>query len=272
MNFGRYRTFFFGINATSKYIIHVLVIICLGYLVLLLIMADFADLAAMNGAMDHHMMADAALIDQAIDTHVIAMRGQQQVQLMNDKMKQLVANTKQNTTNTTNTGVNEAVNNQVSTQQESKEDEIVFSKFKDAKIIYNSLNRGACYHAFAWMWCGCFEPKYKITSTYAIGEEWEGCLRITDSMAYENVEDVQRQQSCCWCFLSWCPLCPCFNDMADVLLLGNDDSHSTGWRLKRLHNSTSIFDKLTKIVQDTYKDIGKGKNHYANKAAIAAMR
>merc|ERR1712176_1444320 len=83
--------------------------------------------------------------------------------------------------------------------EEEEEDEDL--RFKDDRVIYNSLNRGACYHAFAWLWCGCYEPKYKITARYAIGEEWDGCLRIIDSMAYENVDDVQRQQGCCWCFV-----------------------------------------------------------------------
>jgi len=126
--------------------------------------------------------------------------------------------------------------------------------FKDTRIIYNSLHRGALYHAFAWMWCGCFEPKYKITASYAIGEEWEGCcLRITDSMAYENVDDVQRQQGCCWCVLSASPCCPCFKDMADIVLLGGDESHAGGWRLKRIHRSKEVFDTLTRIVQATNK-------------------
>lgn len=72
-------------------------------------------------------------------------------------------------------------------------------------------------------------------------------------MAYENVSDVQRQQGCCWCLMSCCPLCPCFHDMADIVLIGSDESHGDGWRLKRLHNSTPLFDTLTRIIQATNK-------------------
>ena len=77
--------------------------------------------------------------------------------------------------------------------------------------------------------------------------------KVTDSMAYENVDDVQRQQGCCLCMLSCAPCCPCFKDMADVVLMGHDDSHKDGWRLKRLHKSTDVFNKLTRIVQATNK-------------------
>ena len=78
-------------------------------------------------------------------------------------------------------------------------------------------------------------------------------VQITDSMAYENVDDVQRQQGCCWCVLSASPCCPCFKDMADIVLLGGDESHAGGWRLKRIHRSKEVFDTLTRIIQATNK-------------------
>ena len=116
----------------------------------------------------------------------------------------------------------------------------------DKRIIYNSINRGACYNAFSWLWCGCFEPKYKITASYAIGEEWKGCcLRVTDSMAYENVDDIRRIQGCFSCIASCCPCCPCINDMADIELIGymHNSKRIVNWRLKRLHKSNEIFNK-----------------------------
>jgi hypothetical protein len=225
----------------------------------------------------HH---DYGLIDQTIDTTVVSLRAQQQQDQFQQKLSQLVdGNAKpplaapsgsvppksgeQPQPQSQQTG-----GQQVQPSEEEmkrKRQEEIDNKFLDKRVLYNSINRGACYHAFSWLWCGCFEPKYKITQTYAIGEEWYWnctwtgcCTRLTDSMAYENVDDVQRQQSCLFCLLSCCPCCPCFDDMADVILLGQDESHSGGgWRLKRLHNSTEVFNKLTKIIQDTHKDIAK---------------
>lgn len=204
---------------------------------------------------DAHHLGGMELVDQTLDTSIVAIRAQQQQEHYQKKLNELVDG------NAAGSGGNgpglaapdgavgsdDPENSNVDDEEEEEED-----PFKDKRIIYNSLNRGACYHAFAWMWCGCFEPKYKITMSYAIGEEWEGCcLRITDSMAYENVDDVQRQQGCCWCMLSASPCCPCFKDMADIVLLGRDESHAGGWRLKRIHGSKKVFDSLTRIVQAT---------------------
>eukprot|EP01083_Nonionella_stella_P053766 142103_1 len=187
------------------------------------------------------------LVDQTLDTSIVAIRAQQQQEHYNKKLNELVDGGGQG-------GQGAGLAAPDGAAENNNEDEQLTDPFKDKRIIYNSLHRGACYHAFAWMWCGCFEPKYKITASYAIGEEWEGCcLRVTDSMAYENVDDVQRQQGCCWCMLSYSPCCPCFTDMADIVLLGGDDSHQGGWRLKRIHRSKTVFDTLTRIVQATNK-------------------
>mmetsp|Transcript_52245 Transcript_52245/g.46924 ORF Transcript_52245/g.46924 Transcript_52245/m.46924 type:complete len:208 (+) Transcript_52245:112-735(+) len=204
-------------------------------------MADMAHLGGME------------LVDQTLDTSIVAIRAQQQQEHYQKKLNELVDGP-QAGQGAQGPGL-AAPDGVVATQDPGDEDdEEPQDKFKDNRIIYNSLHRGACYHAFAWMWCGCFEPKYKITASYAIGEEWEGCcLRVTDSMAYENVDDVQRQQGCCWCIMSTCPCCPCFTDMADIVLLGGDESHSGGWRLKRIHRSKTVFDTLTRIVQATNK-------------------
>lgn len=137
-------------------------------------------------------------------------------------------------------------------------------------IKHNSIERKLIYYACAWLWCGCWEPKYKITNKYAIGEEWiccpkdrhcTCCIKITDSMAYENVDDLQKRQNCCMATLSCCgcccrETCAC-NDMADIVLIGSDDSHPDGWKLRRIREATKLFNEVTKIVQDTQKDIGK---------------
>eukprot|EP01084_Bolivina_argentea_P030998 57407_1 len=202
-----------------------------------------ADAAMLH---DHHMGLE--IVDQTLDTSIVAIRAAQQQEHYQKKLNELVDGGGGGNSN--NAGL--AAPGGEAQPDCDPDDEI--DQFKDARVLYNSLHRGACYHAFAWMWCGCFEPKYKITASYAIGEEWEGCcLRVTDSMAYENVDDVQRQQGCCWCMLSFFPCCPCFKDMGDVVLLGHDDSHKDGWRLKRIHGSTEVFNKLTRIVQATNK-------------------
>jgi len=176
------------------------------------------------------------------------MRAQQQQEDMNGQLRQIVDGPGGNPPLAAPGGGyddhNDHKNDNKSAGQAAKD------KFKNSHILYNSLQRGACYYAFAWLWCGCFEPKYKITSTYVIGEEWHSCVRVTDSMAFESVDDVQRFQPCCLCLAG---MCPCFRDMADIILLGQDESHEHGWKLKRLHNSTQLFDQMTKILQDNSK-------------------
>ena len=48
-------------------------------------------------------------------------------------------------------------------------------KQEPIEIKHNSIERKLIYYAFAWLWCGCWEPKYKITNKYAIGEQWVCC-------------------------------------------------------------------------------------------------
>eukprot|EP00483_Globobulimina_turgida_P001146 UN01148 len=203
-----------------------------------------------------HMMMDhlggMELVDQTLDTSIVAIRAQQQQEHYQKKLDELVDGTAARQAGGAGLAAPDGTSNNADVEEDDEAP--LTDPFKDTRIIYNSLHRGACYHAFAWMWCGCFEPKYKITASYAIGEEWEGCcLRVTDSMAYENVDDVQRQQGCCWCMLSYSPCCPCFKDMADIILMGSDDSHAHGWKLKRIHRSTTVFDTLTRIIQATNK-------------------
>ena len=80
-------------------------------------------------------------------------------------------------------------------------------------------------------------------------------------MAYENVDDLQKRQNCWYHMLSCCgcccrTTCAC-NDMADIVLIGGDDSHPEGWRLRRIRNATRLYNEVTKIVQDTQKDLSR---------------
>ena len=65
------------------------------------------------------------------------------------------------------------------------------------ELIYDASERGGCYHCIRVLWCGCMEPFAHITTKYVKEQRWEGCKKKTDSMAFENIKDVRRQQTCC---------------------------------------------------------------------------
>merc|ERR1712154_519858 len=77
-----------------------------------------------------------------------------------------------------------------------------------------------------------------------------------NSMAMENITDIRRKQHCCCLFLSCCSLCACCDDVADIVIFGQDDSHNSKdpWILRRIHNSSKVFHALTVNVQRTHKD------------------
>ena len=136
--------------------------------------------------MDAHLAMDAGMeleiTDQILDSTVVAYKADQNQKNFNKRLNQLVDG------NVQGGGAGQGLAAPDGAPQEDGDEEEPEDAFKDERIIYNSLNRGACYHAFAWMWCGCFEPKYKITASYAIGEEWEGmCLRVCVHMIYPHV-------------------------------------------------------------------------------------
>ena len=126
-------------------------------------------------------MANLDVVDQTLDTSILAIRSQQQKEMYDNKLKELVDG-KGGQGNGPGLAAPDGANSNENTEDGDNKDEEEDEEtdlFKDTRIIYNSLHRGALYHEFAWMWCGCFEPKYKITASYAIGEEWEGCcLRV----------------------------------------------------------------------------------------------
>lgn len=132
-------------------------------------MADHAIMAEHLGGME--------LVDQTLDASIVAIRAQQQQEHYQKKLNELVDG---NVAGSGGGAGLAAPGGAVASEDPGLEDEPQErDPFKDTRIIYNSLHRGALYHAFAWMWCGCFEPKYKITASYAIGEEWESCcLRV----------------------------------------------------------------------------------------------
>ena len=129
----------------------------------------------------------SGLVDQTIDASIVHMRSEKDAE---DRKRQGTTHgdTAQSSTNVPQT---EGISDRA-------------KPFVNTEILYNSFQRSIWWHALAWLWCGCFEPKYKVTSSYVIGEEWQGCcLRVTDSMAYENVNDVQRRQNCCYFLMSY---------------------------------------------------------------------
>ena len=72
----------------------------------------------------------------------------------------------------------------------------------EEEMIYESKEKGCLYmNAFRFLWCGCCEPYQRITTKYVEETSWNSCGQATESIAFENVMDVAREQSClCSCF------------------------------------------------------------------------
>jgi len=218
-------------------------------------MAEHIDHVQMDAHLSVNMMASdyqhAGLVDQTIDTTVVAMRADEQQKQFQNQLNKVVDGPQQPLA-----GPNGQNNNTDQKKPEEKK-EPEKSKFVSDKVIYDSIHRSPLYYATAWLWCGCFEPKYKVTAEYAIGEEWYCCTRVTDSMAFENVGDISRSQPCCYSMLSCC--CPCVDDMGNITLLGGDDTHKHGWTLKRLHRSTKVYEVLVKTIQASNANFKKAQ-------------
>ena len=168
------------------------------------------------------------------------------------------------------------------------------SATKPEELIYDASERGGCYHCIRILWCGCLEPYAHVTTKYVKEDRWESCKKKTDSMAFENIKDVRRQQTCC-CLIaryiiyislwlqyayshminiySFAPCCPCINDMGDIVLFGSDASESNKsrnskkgakvqedygaeekWVLKRISNSFETFERITGHLQELHAD------------------
>jgi len=195
--------------------------------------------------MAHHLGYDGTM-DQTVDASIIAQRADENQRQMKEHLNKVVDGPQPLAApdGSLASQGDEHKNDGKEHESEHKKEP---SHFVSDKVIYNSIHRSTLYYATAWLWCGCFEPKYKITAEYVIGEEWYGCTRVTDSMAFENVVDVSRAQPCCYSMISCC--CPCVDDMANIVLLGSDDTNPHGWTLKRLHRSKKLYEVLVKIVQ-----------------------
>eukprot|EP01084_Bolivina_argentea_P305117 527094_1 len=153
---------------------------------------------------------------------------------------------------------------------------------RDEELIYDAASRGSCYHCIRVLWCGCTEPYAHITTKYVKEDRWEGCSKKSDSMAFENIQDVRRQQTCCCLMASFAPCCPCIHDMGDIVLYGSDASekHKTSmkdvgaktqqekaapppaeWVLRRVSDSFNTFEKVTGHLQEIHADWRKlGRN------------
>jgi len=154
------------------------------------------------------------------------------------------------------------------------------SATRPEELIYDASERGGCYHCIRLLWCGCLEPYAHITTKYVKEDRWESCKKKTDSMAFENIKDVRRQQTCCCLIASFAPCCPCINDMGDIVLFGSDASESNKardskkgkqvaadlvaeekWVLKRISNSFETFERITGHLQELHADWRKiGRN------------
>jgi len=117
-----------------------------------------------------------------------------------------------------------------------------------SKVIYDSLKfRSTCWYAYSWLCCGCFQPTYLITDQIIKGHDWQGCYLVSDVMAWEQVTDIFRNQSCYQACKS------CFsiaNDVANIALIGDDDTHPDGWELRNIESSVEVYRKMNRILTD----------------------
>ena len=134
---------------------------------------------------------------------------------------------------------------------------------EDEELIYTSSEKGSCYmNCLRWLWCGCCEPFQRITTEYVEDTGWKGCQQYTESIAFENIMDIRREQTiCCMCF-SLAPCCCCINDFADIVLYGNDASMMESKRKDEKHgkiilgnvaNSFRVYETITAHLQRRHK-------------------
>jgi len=145
------------------------------------------------------------------------------------------------------------------------------------ELIYDAGQRGSFYHCIRVLWCGCCEPYAHITTKYVKETRWEACTKKVDSMAFENIKDVRREQTCCCLMASFAPCCPCISDMGNIVLYGsdaseqkktksgkkvpNDEKEESKWVLRRISHSFDAFEKITGHLQDLHADWRKvGRN------------
>mmetsp|Transcript_50533 Transcript_50533/g.61969 ORF Transcript_50533/g.61969 Transcript_50533/m.61969 type:complete len:191 (+) Transcript_50533:31-603(+) len=164
----------------------------------------------------------------------------------------------------TNSGTNDANNDKPKhgvTNSQHIRDKI---KNLPEENIYEANERGDCYNCIRLIWCGCCEPYATITTKMVLEERWENCHRISDSMAFENIMDVRREQTCCCLITSYLPCCPCIIDMGNIVIYGDDDSVKVDtndktnkgkrWVLRRINHSFRVFEDITGHLQELHAD------------------
>jgi len=128
-------------------------------------------------------------------------------------------------------------------------------------IIYDSSSRGCAYKFLRLLWCGCFEPYHHITAQYVETDYWKGCEQVTDTMAFENIFDVRREQSCCCVIANFLPCfyC-CLDDIGDIVIYGTDESdrlasgeNSRQNKLIHVSQSFDTFEKITAHLQEIHQ-------------------
>jgi len=130
-------------------------------------------------------------------------------------------------------------------------------------IVYDShLVVPNSFWVWSICWCGCCDPSYYITDTTVQANVCAGCGKTRQSLLFDNIWDVKRDQSCCcWC----CNCCPCLDDVGDILLSGHAgrlsktlsmgvDADDGEFRLKNVFRSKEIFDKLADIIQEKHAE------------------
>merc|ERR1719411_1120649 len=127
------------------------------------------------------------------------------------------------------------------------------------KTIYKSEDHeNSCYNCIRLLWCGCCDPEYHITTKFVKSTTCNGCGRTENSMAIEDITDIQRKQCCLWVCASCC--CPSiFPDIATIVLYGADASLGQGGgapavpiELSRVKMSTKVFDELSTSISFTH--------------------
>jgi len=140
-------------------------------------------------------------------------------------------------------------------------------------VIYDSNNEvPGSFWRWSVCWCGCCDPTYYITDATVQANICEGCGRTVDSLLFDNIWDVTREQSCC-CYC-WGNCCSWLDDVGDIVLYCRD-GQSAGqgeYRLKNVFRSKEIFDKLAEIIQDKHagfrlnqRNVGKGVQNQKKK-------
>jgi len=129
-----------------------------------------------------------------------------------------------------------------------------------SKVIYNSLHfRSSYWYAVSWMYCGCCEPTYLITDQVIKGYVWQGCYLVSDVMAWEQVTNISRNQSCYDACMHACMPC-CCNDKATITVIGDDDTHPDGWELPKIKNSLEVYREMNRILTDHGGKVQKKKS------------